>query len=365
MKLLSFFDLFSTGLKCVLSFSCRFSGVLFASVILSGAADLYADEVLLTNGDRISCDVIRMKDNVLFIRTEYSGDITVKWDYIANIHTDDDIDVVLDDDTLISGTGCESEEGTIRLSAEADREAEQVLLEDVKVINPEPAGDTPDTKIKALLNFGLTSTKGNTEKESKHFTGEYTARTIKNRYTIGGMLNRTEDCGRETENSTLAYVRHDHFLSEKWFINLNTLFEKNKAKDLDLRSVVGLASGFQFFESEEKSLSVEMGISHVNEEYISPNEMEYSSSRWAVSYNKYFVNKSIEFFHYNEGLLSIEDTDDLIIKSRTGFRIPLFSNINTTLQYNYDWERTPVPGREESDRKIMFSIGYKFENNNG
>jgi putative salt-induced outer membrane protein YdiY len=320
-----------------------------------------ADEVFLKNGDRISGKVLNMKDNKLFIETSYSGEIGIIWNEIISLRADDEISVLLNDDTMINGSTREAENGVMRLGTGKIAEKMSFSLADVKAINPEPPAEEPAVKMKTRLNLGITSSRGNTEKDTQHFDGEFIARTEKNRYTIGGEVNRSEDSGNRTEDNSLVYFKYDHFVSEKWFYYSNTLFEKDKFKDLKLRSVSGLGSGYQVFETPVTNLSLEAGINYNNDDYETALDESYSSGRWSINYDRYFYDKAFQLFHFHEGFVSIEDTDDIFIKSRTGIRIPLFKNINASFQYNVDWDKTPSPGREETDRTFIFSLGYQIE----
>ncbi|MFC1494746.1 YdiY family protein [Thermodesulfobacteriota bacterium] len=321
-----------------------------------------ADEVFLKNGDRISGKVLNMKDSKLIIETSYSGEINIIWNEIVGLRADKEISVLLNDDTFINGSTREAENGVMRLSTGKIAEKMSFALADVKAINPEPPAQEPAVKIKSRLNLGITSSRGNTEKDTQHFGGEFVARTDKNRYTAGGELNKSEDSGNRTENNSLAYLKYDHFLSEKWFLYSNAQFEKDEFKELDLRSLIGIGSGYQFIESPITNLSLETGLNYVNEDYETALDKSYSSGRWSINYDRYFYDKAFQLFHFHESFVSIEDTDDIFIKSRTGIRIPLFKNINATLQYNHDWDKSPPLGREKNDRTLMFTLGYQFEN---
>jgi putative salt-induced outer membrane protein YdiY len=213
-----------------------------------------------------------------------------------------------------------------------------------------------------MANIGMTFTSGNTEKDTTHFDGEFSARTEKNRYTAGGQLNRSEDNGIKTESNSLGYLKYDHFLSEKWFAYANSLFEKDRFKDLNLRSALGVGIGHQFFETAETNLSLESGLNYVSDDYIVAPDESYSSGRWAINYDKYFFSKAFQFFHFHEGFVSLEDSEDMFIKSRTGIRVPIYKRLNASLQYNLDWEKSPSPGREKTDKVLMFTLGYMFEN---
>ncbi len=322
-------------------------------------SSLDADEITTKNGDRISGEVITMKDGKLVIKTSYAGEIGIKWTEIADIKTEKEISVLLSDDSLIKGSPRGFEQDKMIITTSKVQEPVSFSMADVKSINPPKE---PPVRIKVRVNAGLTYTSGNTEKDTEHIDGEFSARTEKNRYTAGVQLNRTEDEGVKTENNTLGYIKYDHFFSKKWFAYSNALFEKDRFKDLSLRSLIGIGSGYQFYETKITNLSLEAGINYVSENYIAAPDNSYSSGRWAITWDRYFYDKAFQLFHFHEGFMSLENSDDMFIKSRTGIRVPLFKHFNASLQYNWDWEKTPSPGREDTDTALMFTLGYLFEN---
>lgn len=320
---------------------------------------LMADEVHLKNGDKITGEVLNMKDGKATIKTSYAGEVGVKWSEIADMKTEKEISVLLSDDTLIKGSPKGFEQDKMIIKTSKVVEPVTFAMADVKSINPPKE---PPLKIKSRANVGITITSGNTEKDATHLDGEFSARTEKNRYTAGGEFNRAEDSGTKSESNSLGYLKYDHFISKKWFAYINALFENDKFKDLSLRSVLGVGTGYQVWETKITNLSLEAGINYVREDFTVAEDDSYSSGRWAINYDRYFYNKAFQFFHFHEAFISIEDTDDLFIKSRTGIRVPLLEHFNATLQYNLNWDRSPSPGREKTDKVLMFTLGYQFEN---
>lgn len=319
-----------------------------------------ADEIYLKNGDRISGKILNMEDNKLLIKTSYSGEISITWSEVINLNTDHEISVLLSDDTRINGNTKKAENGKMSLSNGKIVETVSFPLSDVKTINPAPYKKEPAVKIKARVNVGYSSTSGNTESKSSHFDGKFTARTTQNRYTISGELNRSEESGINTVSNSMANLSYDHFLNKKWYLYSNALFEKDKFKDLNFRSGLGIGGGYQFLETPLTNLSFEAGINYINSEYTNAPDEGYPSARWAFDFERYFFNKSFQLFHSHEGFVSIGSTSDIFIISQTGIRVPLFKNINATLQYNLDWEKNPAPGRKKSDSMLIFSLGYQI-----
>ena len=67
--------------------------ILLVNVLNDGL--LMADEIHLKNGDRISGEILSMKDNKLTVKTSYAGEIGIRWSEVVNVKTDQEISVIL------------------------------------------------------------------------------------------------------------------------------------------------------------------------------------------------------------------------------------------------------------------------------
>jgi hypothetical protein len=52
--------------------------------------------------------------------------------------------------------------------------------------------------------------------------------------------------------------------------------------------------------------------------------------------------------------------DNLFVKSQTGVRLSIVANFVTTAQLDLDYDRSPSPGRRQSDRTFALTFGYRF-----
>ena len=325
-------------------------------VTISGR--VMADELWLKNGDHITGKIIRLEAETLLFDTGYAGEISIDWKQIENLKTDAPVKIVVGRDTTIQGVVSPGQEGKVTVRSEDLREALDIELAQLKVINPKPP--PPALRTRARVNFGASFTDGNTQTETVYGDGELIARTKKNRYTLGGVYKRSEDNNVTTADSVIAYMKYDHFLTDKWFLNVNAAGEKDPFKDLNLRTILGLGLGYQFFETELTNLSLEAGISYVHNDYIENEDGGYPAGRWGLRFDHFFLKKALQFFLNNTGTQSFEDSDDLIISTQTGFRIPFYKNLNVTIQLNYDYDKSPSPGREKYDAAYIFSLGYQW-----
>ena len=332
--------------------------IIFLIITLLIPVMVGADELQFNNGDRITGEVVNMEEGKLIFKTTYAGELSIKWSEISNIKTEKPIKVVLSDETTLKGVTKSAEKEKMKLKLGKIVETVSFALSEVKSINPKLVAAEPPVKLKGHINVGLSATKGNSETETHHLDGEFIARTKKNRYTLGVEFNRAADKGEKTVNKALGFAKYDHFLTQKWFLYSSASVEKDKFKDLNMRTTLGLGAGYQFLETPLINLSLEAGLNYVNEDYDAGEDDGYPAGRWAANFDKYFFDKRLQFFHFHEAFYGLGDTDDLFIRSRTGLRVPIHKKFKVTAQYNYDWDKSPNPGREKTDEMIIFSLGY-------
>jgi putative salt-induced outer membrane protein YdiY len=326
--------------------------------VCSFAGNAFADQVYLKNGDRITGQVITMKEGKLIFEASYAGEISIDWEEVSELKTDVPITVILSDETSLQGFSAAGEDGKMRLKTEKIPEPVSFNIAEVTTVNPAPV---KAVRLNARVNVGLKVEGGNTDKEEFHMDGNLVARTEKNRFTAGIEFDRDESDGERTENAWLAYVKYDHFLTKKWYLNVNSSFEKDDFKDISSRTVLGVGPGYQYWQSDLRNLSAELGFAYVAESYgDNTDDSDYSSIRWALNFDHYLYKKIVQFFHWDEAFYSLDDSEDIWLRTRTGLRFPIYKGLTWTVQYNYDWERSPLPGKDKADTTLLFTLGYQF-----
>jgi putative salt-induced outer membrane protein YdiY len=221
----------------------------------------------------------------------------------------------------------------------------------------------PSVRITTRANVGVNIERGNTDTDNNYFDGELVARTDKHRFIIGGELNKEKDRGRTSADNWRAYGKYNYFLTQKWFLLANTLFENDKFKDLDLRTTLGAGIGYNFFESKELNLNVGAGPAYIKENFIKAEDKDFPAAQWIVRYDQYFFNRHVQLFHDNNGYWSLSDSNNWLIYTRQGFRLPLYKGLTATFQYNYDYDNDPSEDAEEKwDSKLLFLLGWQFKN---
>lgn len=326
----------------------------------------HADEIRMLNGDLITGKIIKKETSVVVVSTSYAGQINIQWSEIANIKTDKPVHLVLTDGSNLHGPLLEDEEGAANIElSEADEgknvaaEEKEFDLREVRYINPTPDLTGEGVRWTGHVNAGGALTQGNNDTSSLRFDGETIARTLKNRYTLSGEFNRAEDRGRDTRFDSRVRAKYDRFLTDQWYGYVNSSFENDRFRDLRLRSVIGVGSGYQIFETPNLNLSVEGGVNHISEDYYTAPSESYPGLRWALRYDQLLFGR-VQLFHNHEALMGFEETNHLLFNSKTGLRFPLLFGLNASTQLNYDWDSDPAEGRKKADTALTFSLGYDW-----
>ena len=317
----------------------------------------FADEVVLRNGDRITGEVQRIENGKLVLKTPYAGTIKIERKEIATMATDQPVHVVIDEVNRIQAKISAAESGLVTLADGDWMATEPIALDRLTGLTREPE---PAVKVTGRINVGSSTTSGNTNTDKLHVDAEAVARTVKNRFTIGGVVNRTKDNNIETESNSRAYLKYDHFLTRKWYAYSNADMERDKFKDIKLRTTLGVGTGYQFLESKKTNLSVEGGVNYVNTDFdVAPDE-DYPAGRWAVKFDRFMFDSNLQFFHQHEAFFGLENTDNIFVRTQTGLRWPVMERLDATAQYNLDWENQPAPGRAKTDRALLLMLGYRW-----
>ncbi|MDH3459818.1 MAG: DUF481 domain-containing protein [Burkholderiaceae bacterium] len=339
----------------------RRSALVFIAALLSATGPPgLADEIRLVNGDRLTGTTVRKAGDELVFQTDYAGELKIKWSEVVSLVTSAAVTVLLADDTTVTGLALDAGDGRVRINAGDVLETAPLPLNRVAYINPPPEVTGRGVRLQRSVNIGASANRGNTENNRVHVDAEVVARTRSNRYTAGAILDRAKEGGIETRSSSLAYMKYDHFLDDKWYAYANGTFNKDRFKDLNLRTTLGVGAGYQFWESEQTNLSLEGGLNYVNSDYeLSPDESD-PAARWSLKFDHFAFGNRLQFFHFHELLVDIRESRRTLLRTQTGLRMPLGAGVAASLQVNADYENVPAPGRAKLDRNYLLNLGYRW-----
>jgi len=337
-----------------------------------------ADIILLKSGDHLSGTIAEIDPQNLTLQTTYADRLHIRREAIAAIHTNQSLRVTFASGTKLEGTVLPAYGGRLQLTTPDVKQVWEFRFTDIQTATRQttalatapkaglPKGASPTgvavetLEWKGRLNLGFSATGGNTDKESYHVDAETTVRRKRQRVKLALEYNREKDSGKKSEDNVVASAKYDQFLTKQWFAFLNATVARDPFQGLNLRTATGGGAGYQFFDTKKRRLSTEIGINYVKENFNTQTNASYPSARWSIDYEEDLFRSRMTAFHFQEGLLGLEDTSDLIIRTHSGLRFPLIHGFLATLQANIDWDNSPAPGKTRTDKTYLLTLGYEW-----
>lgn len=334
-----------------------------------------ADEILLKNGDKITGTIINKTGDTLEIKTEYSDKISIKWGAIESFSATEPVLLTFKNKEEMTGTTEIAPENSLAVKKEGVYLTEPIPLAEIEEINKK--------FFSGQVNAGGALFAGNTQRQSYNLNADLVVRGRDDRVSFGGQFNYANSKSRNSTGSKETildarnfqlYGDYAHFFSDVWYGYAHGLFTNDRLQDIKLRSAFGIGAGYQIFATGDLNLSVEAGPDYVNVDFYDfPYKCERQlatdptackrlkdrndiAGRWSVRYDQWVWNRSVQFFHMHEGLAS----RDLFVRTRTGFRVPLWYGFQFVNEIQVDYFSKPASDKEKFDTRYIFNIGYGF-----
>ncbi len=344
---------------------CRVSSLF---VLLAASTSLmWADQVVLTNGDRITGKVVKLEDGKLTIDAVSIGKVEVPWTDVASVTTDEPIYVVLPGDRTVQ-SAISTQDGQVQVSGEG-----ATPLTDIQALR----NDSEEAAYERFLNPGLfqlwtvsgsinfAGTKGNANTSTfttpinfarKTRTSTTTAyfTSIKASATVNGVSNNTAKAIR----GGWAYSRN---FDGRFFTNAFNDWEYDKFQSLDLRVVLGGGIGYHAWQREQDFLDVVAG-GNWNREAFSPA----TAPSFARNSGEIYWGDNAHYQLIGQTTLTQSFRLFNNITRRGQFRMNFDLTATTKLTSWLTWNvsgsdrflSNPVQGRKTND--FLYSTGFGF-----
>lgn len=321
-----------------------------------------ADQIVLNNGDHLSGKIVRMEAGKLILKTSWGlpgKEITLSWPSVAQIELTTPAHVVLQTGEFDGTVGSNGRDG-IQV-ATGPKKGEILRRDDILAINPVKHTDPDAFKHSGRLDAGLGLARGNTETSNYYFSGQMKSENRLNRITFKGDLRHETGSNSivTTDRSRLS-SKYDRFLSKRMYLYAQGIGEQDKLASIDLRTTLGVGSGYQIYRGENLNLGVESGLSFIRTNFKNAPTDNETTLRLGVNYDQYFWKRGLKVENSSEVFLPISSYDDLLLRSKTALLVPVGKNITTGLTFTVDWDRTPAPGKKALDRSLQATLGYGF-----
>jgi putative salt-induced outer membrane protein YdiY len=317
---------------------------LAAAMVLTAAA-AQADTVTLANGDRLSGKVLHKSGDVLTFETTYAGKIKIRWSEVRALATGAPVGVMLEG---------ESEPRRIVLSPGSIDPGR------IAYLNPLPEESGRGVTYKGRVALAASAVRGNSSSSSLHGEGAFNARAKGYRYGLRARVDQTKDTGQTVTSNWRVSGNYDHFLAPKRFVYGRGFAERDRFRDIKLRTGAGGGYGWQLYDTDRTQLAIRGGVDAVSVKHNDGSGENYPALGWGLHFSHRLWQRKVELFHNQEGFWNLRHTEQVTLHTSTGLRIPLSSGMTANAQVDLDWDRTPPPGVKAVDTTWLLGLGYEW-----
>lgn len=255
-------------------------------LLLAGGAAAAADRVTLSNGDRLTGEVVELAEGKLLVRSELLGALEMPWEAVEALASDVAVYVAVADGSVHRGR-IELEGDALTLhTAETTlhfhRDALRALYSDERRRALEAARQEEEAARGTFFLFrhwagavdsGLNAARGNNHTNVVNLAADAARTTDRDRLSLylASIYSRSRAANVHltAANTIRSGLRYDRLVGQRLFAFGFTDFEFDQRQQLDLRSVFGGGLGFQLRRSERTTLDLFAGGS-LNREKFSP-----------------------------------------------------------------------------------------------
>ena len=283
-----------------------------AAILLLLTIPALADQVVLKNGDRLTGSITKSDGKQLVIKTDYAGDITVKFDAIQSMTSTGDLKVIEGSKTVV---GPVTTSGADLIVATKVAGTAEVPMASVTTLRS-PAEQAAFEKSlhpgflegwKGGLNLGFAVTTGNSETKNLNVafsavrTGFHDKLTLyaNSIYAVNDKVVPPQTGPQTTANSTGGGVVYNHDFTPRIFWYVSGDFFSNSLQDLDLRAIMGGGGGVHLIKNAATTLDFLAGLNYTHENFTGvpspippPPTYSYSNSLAALTVGDTFSHKA-------------------------------------------------------------------------
>ena len=262
----------------------RFVLVLVCGFAATHSQSVWADQVVLRNGDRLTGAILKSDSKELTLKSEFAGTVTIQWDAVESISAPEPLTVTLKDGGTIVGPVTTSGQ---QLSVATQNAGTVVTTKDaVQTIRNKEEQAAYERELERFRNpglldlcggyvdTGLALARGNSHTTTFTMGANATRATTRDKinfyFTSLYSSQRAAGVSGATANARRGGVRYDLNISKNVFGFGFTDLESDQFQALDLRWVAGGGLGYHVYKKEKSFLDI-FGGGASNKEFFTNN----------------------------------------------------------------------------------------------
>ncbi len=337
--------------------------------LLALTSRLYADQVVLSNGDRLTGTITKSDGKTLVIKTDLAGEVTVPWTAVQSLTSATPLHVATQAGKTVVGP-VTTTDGSLAVGTPQGGTVDVPKTDVTALRNDQEQAAYEKSLHPTLLqgwnggaNVGFALTGGNSE--TKNLALAFTADRKTSHDEIALYVNTiyaTNDAAGAvpsvTANATQGGARYDRNLTKRLFGFGSADFQTDALQALNLRSVLGGGLGFHAINSDRTTLDFLGGLNYTRESYVT-----FDRNFAALTLGEEFMHKLGASTVLSQKLYFFPDLNDTG-EYRGTFNIGTITKISKWLGWQNAfgdiYVTNPPAGKKQNDVQLTTGINVSF-----
>ena len=246
-------------------------------LVAAFCSNLFADQIVLKNGDRMTGAIVKSDGKTLVITTEYAGEVTVQWAAVQEVSSSTPLHVALRNGQTLVGP-VSTVNGKLEVGTPANAVA--APKDEVVLMRNEAEQTAYEKSLRPGLregwaggaNVGFALTRGNSQSKNLAVAFNASRKTLHDKIALyATSVYATNDAAgavpKTTANAEQGGIRYDRDLKPRVFGFASADFQADSLQTLDLRSALGGGLGFHAIKRAATTLDLLAGGNYTHEKY--------------------------------------------------------------------------------------------------
>ena len=349
--------------------SKRYPGSILATVLMLGFSAVPAvaektDVVVLVNGNAVTGEVKSLEFGVLKYSTDSMGTVSIDWEDIVSVSSQQYHQVELPDGTRYYGhlipTG---DPHTVRVVTASN----EYVLKNAEIvrITPIEANASFVERLDGSFSFGIQTQKAS-DVTTSNMAADISYRT--RAYLVGLRINSaiTDQPDPDAEGSITTArqsitTNYQRFHKNRWFTDWFTGWEQNDELGIKARASLGGALGRFLIQNNKNQFSLAVGLQSSETAFLSDEENATDAEgRVEIRYLKRNLAPETSFRITYTYYPLLEDFSHYRAESDMSLRREILEDLFLDLTVGYSYISHPTEGAESTDYTATTSLGYSF-----
>lgn len=323
------------------------------------------DVIVMTNGDRMSCEVKGLDAGVLYVSFDYiDGTASVDWSKVARLQSNQLFVVKTEGGTVYAGTLRTAETSADRPAViQVVAEENENAIERSQIVQMIATSDRFWQRFSGEVRLGVIYSKGN---QSTQYSLASETAYVRERWTALGDFesNLSSSSGANPSTRNALNLGFRHLLPwENWFYGGIGAFLQSSEQGIGLQSTAGGGIGRYLKNTNRTNVSIIVGPAWQDTRYRHSDAEMNNQNLAAV-----ILSANAQFFKFSKTNLdvsaavlpAISDPGHVRFNTNASYYIKIVSNLKFNMSFYGNWDNRPPPGFSGSDYGTSSGLSWTF-----